>query len=367
MTTVLLQQLILTFAAGSIAGAAIAALRRGRLSFGIAVMWSSIGALGLFAAAIIPAVDRVGLFLGVLPAALLAAGASTVLALIAFTLSLRVSSLESALQETVEAFALASASGLASPVTPYATIAIVPAYNEGRSVGEVVDFLKNLELPVIVINDGSTDDTASIARQHGATVVSLPTNLGVGGALRAGVRLALLSGYGQVIQCDADGQHPADAVRSLVAAQDADPHDMLIGSRFTAHGTGYGQGPVRKTAMTLLAFLSSRAAGTRITDATSGLRIIRRPLLDQVAKHLPRHYLGDTFELLLSAGRAGYQIGEIPVKMMPRSYGHSSASFGTALVLTFRALFVALLRGHPRLQLSGRAATSRRVPRSARR
>ena len=348
MTTTLLQQALLLVVSSSLIAVATVTARRGRLSFGTAVMWSGIGLLGMLAALLIPVVGRIGLFLGLLPAAVLAAGASSVLAMIAFTLSLRVSSLESSLQSIAEQVAIAGAAGPPSPASTDATVALVPAFNEARSVGAVVDGLRDIGLPVIVIDDGSTDGTAQVAREHGATVVVLPTNLGVGGALRAGMRLALQQGFTQAVQCDADGQHPPEAVMALLEAQRRDPHDLLVGSRFTAQGAGRGEGLVRRTAMSLLAAFASRATGVRITDATSGLRAIRRPLLDQVAAHLPRHYLGDTFEVLLSAGRAGYRVAEHPVQMDERRFGVSTASFGAALGLTTRAVLVAILRAQPR-------------------
>ena len=347
MSVTLLQQLLLLSVSATLVAFSTAAFRRGRLSFGTGVMWSGIGVLGMLAALLIPTVDRLGRLLGLLPAAILAAGASSVLAVIALTLSLRVSSLESGLQRIAERSGIDAAQGCTT-VPEDATVAIVPAYNEGRSVGAVVDGLHALGLPVIVVDDGSTDETGAVARLHGATVVALPTNLGVGGALRAGMRLALERGFAQVVQCDADGQHPPEAVRALLDAQRAAPHDLLIGSRFTESGAGRGKGPVRRTAMALLAAFASRATGVQITDATSGLRVIRRPLLDQVAEHLPRHYLGDTFEVLLSAGQAGYRIAEHPVRMEQRRFGTSTASFGAALGLTTRALLVALLRAQPR-------------------
>jgi hypothetical protein len=287
--------------------------------------------------------------LGLLPAAILAGAVSLVLAVIAFTLSIRVSALENSLQNTMESLAVATAHPEIPEADPGATIALVPAFNEARSVGSVVVALRSEGLHAIVIDDGSTDETSSIARSAGATVVTLPANLGVGGALRAGIRLALRSGYSQVVQCDADGQHPASEVLALIQAQKMDPRDLLIGSRFTVAGARRREGFVRWTAMSLLARLASRSAGVPISDATSGLRVIRRPLLDQLATKLPRHYLGDTFEVILAAGRAGYSIGEHPVQMADRAHGDSSASPLAALGLTLRVLLIALLRAHQRL------------------
>lgn len=355
MTPLLLQQAILFAVSGVLSALAILAARRGRLTFGTAAMWSGIAALGFGAALILPFVNRIGLFLGLLPAAVLAATASAVLAAIAFTLSLRVSALESSLQTTIEALAITGLEPAQSSSPWHLTVAVVPAFNEEKTVGDVVCALLELGLPVIVVDDGSTDATSSVAANCGATVVVLATNLGVGGALRAGIRFAIRSGFDQVVQCDADGQHPSSAVRALLEAQSRDPHDLLIGSRFATSGTRRGQTLIRRTAMALLATFASRASGVKISDATSGLRVIRQPLLGELAQHLPRHYLGDTFEVLVSAGRAGYRVGEIPVTMCDRAYGTSSASFSAALGLTLRAILVAVLRGHPRFSPNRRS------------
>lgn len=357
MSTMILQQAILLGAAFVLIVGSTAAARRGRLSFGTSVLWSSIGVLSVVAALLIPSVGRIGRVLGLLPAAILAGSASVVLAVIAFTLSLRVSSLEGSLQATMERLALSSAhpplvtpehddQGITSTV---ATVAIVPAYNEAPSVGTVVASLRAAGLPVIVVDDGSSDSTPAVARENGATVMTLPSNLGVGGALRAGIRLAIQAGYSQVVQCDADGQHPVTEVQSLLAAQRQRPHDLHIGSRFTVPGSRRQERAARRSAMALLAVLASRSAGTPITDATSGLRVIRQPLLGELAQKLPRHYLGDTFEVILAAGRAGFSIAEHPVAMAARSHGTSSASTSAAVGLTLRALLIAVLRAHRRL------------------
>jgi len=320
--------------------------RSGRLSFGSAVLWSAIGGLALVGGILIPFVGRLGSALGLLPAAVLAAGASLVLGVIAYTLSLRVSSLERVQQDIAEHVARR---GVLPPVPeagPDATLVVVPAYNEDRSVAAVVVGLVGAGLPVLVVDDGSSDATASVAREAGASVMVLPTNLGVGGALRAGFRHALDCGYTQVVQCDADGQHPLEAVQRLLRAQRHSPVDLLVGSRFAATGPGRGEPLVRAVAMRMLARLASGAADVAITDATSGLRAIRSPLLEEVVRWMPRHYLGDTFEMNIAAARAGYSIRELQVEMLPRVFGSSSASPTAALRLTIRALLVAVLRAH---------------------
>jgi len=354
MPTMILQQVVLLGAALVLIVGSTAAARRGRLSFGTSALWSSIGVLSVIAALLIPSIGRIGRVLGLLPAAILAGTASVVLAVIAFTLSLRVSSLEGALQATMENLALTAAHPpLVGPENDGegagSTVVIVPAYNEAPSVGSVVASLRAAGLPVIVVDDGSSDSTSAVARREGATVVTLPSNLGVGGALRAGIRLALQVGYRQVVQCDADGQHPVTEVQSLLAAQRQRPHDLHIGSRFTAPGSRRRESAARRCAMGMLAMLASRSAGTPITDATSGLRVIRQPLLGELAQKLPRHYLGDTFEVIIATGRAGFSIAEHPVEMVERSHGTSSASTSAAVGLTLRALLIAVLRAHRHL------------------
>lgn len=103
--------------------------------------------------------------------------------------------------------------------------------------------------------------------------------------------------------------------------------------------------------MGMLARAATRATGTLITDASSGLRTIREALLTEVARHLLRHHLGDTFELTVSAGRAGYAIREVPVAMLPREHGASSAFFLAALVLAIRSLLLVVLRARIRLRV----------------
>jgi glycosyltransferase involved in cell wall biosynthesis len=214
---------------------------------------------------------------------------------------------------------------------------IVPAFNEQATVGSVVSELRSFGYQVLVVDDGSRDATAMKAREAGAEVLRLPMNQGVGGALRAGFKFAVRHGYDSVVQCDADGQHLPQEVAALLTVVDRQPSDMVIGTRFGTAGQGYSVAQHRRGAMRLLARLASRATRTPITDATSGFRLIRQPLLGAFARDFPCHYLGDTFEALVAAGKAGYSVREIPVQMAQRQVGQSSASFGSALRLTIRA------------------------------
>ena len=352
MSSTLAQQFIIAIAALTLLTATVALARANRLSFSTAVLWSSIAGIGLVGAALVPLLATVGDLLGVMPAALFAGSASVVLTVIVFLQSVRISWLEDTTQALAESLAVAitSSAQSSSPPRPSgistAALVVVPAFNEELSIRRVVTDLKDSGMSVLVVDDGSTDRTAAAASETGAVVLRLPMNLGVGGALRAGAKYALHEGFTQIVQCDGDGQHPADEVRRLIALQADHPVDLLIGSRFLDGATRRDQPFVRRTAMRMLARAATHAAGVPITDASSGLRAIREPLLTQVAKHLPRHYLGDTFELTVSAGRAGYTIREVSVAMRPREHGASTASFFTALALTIRSLLLVVLRAH---------------------
>lgn len=346
-----IQQTILVVASLGLAVAVRRGSQSGRLSFGTAVMWTGLATLGLVASALIPSVARIGSILGLLPAAVFAGVASSLLAGIAFSLSIRVSKLESDRRDLAEAMGCTTV----QPVLPTAAsdqdvLAIVPAFNESRSVADVVVSLRSAGLPVLVIDDGSTDATTDAARAAGASVLRLPINLGVGGALRAGLRTAVQHGYRQVVQCDADGQHPIDSIQALIDEQRHAPVDLLIGSRFLEPGSRRREGIVRFVATALLSAVASRAAGTSITDATSGLRVLRSPLIEEFARSLPAHYLGDTFEANVMAGRSGYSIRETATAILPRQHGSSSASTLAAFRLTIRALLVAALRVHGPLE-----------------
>lgn len=221
-------------------------------------------------------------------------------------------------------------------------LVVVPALNEEATVGDVVTDLRAHGYDVAVVSDGSTDATAARARAAGAAVLALPVNLGVGGALRCGFRYALDRGYDAVVQCDADGQHPADQIAAVLEAQAATGAHLVIGSRFLGADPGMDVGGNRRFAMRVLARIASRAAGRPITDASSGLRCIARPLLDEFARSYPVHYLGDTFEAIVVAGRAGYRVEEVAVTMAPRASGTSSARPLAALAFLGRALVVSL-------------------------
>jgi glycosyltransferase involved in cell wall biosynthesis len=216
-------------------------------------------------------------------------------------------------------------------------LVVVPAYNEQATVRAVVRHVR-AELPdceLVVVDDGSSDGTVAEARDEGAVVLSLPFNLGVGGAMRTGYRYALRNGYDAVVQVDGDGQHDARDLHALLQALES--ANIVVGSRFTAGSTYRVRGP-RRWAMRLLARAVSRVAKTRLTDVTSGFRATDRLAIELFARSYPAEYLGDTVESLLVAARAGLTVRQVPVGMRPRQAGTPSQSTWAATLYLGRAL-----------------------------
>ena len=230
------------------------------------------------------------------------------------------------------------------------TLIIVPAWNEAGSVGvtvrEILDALPGVR--VVVVDDGSTDRTAVIAAEAGARVLSLPFNMGVGGAMRTGFTYAQRHGFTRAIQVDADGQHnPQDVLRVLAGLDTA---DISIGARFANVGDYEVRGP-RRWAMRFLAGVLSRLAKTRLTDVTSGFRAANERAIAQYVRYYPAEYLGDTVDSLVSAVHAGLRVTQVPVSMRPRSHGRPSQNPIGATVYLLRSTFalgLALMRGNRR-------------------
>ena len=229
-------------------------------------------------------------------------------------------------------------------------LVVIPAFNESKTIGQVVVQVAAFGFQTLVVNDGSTDETAKIAFEHGSRVVSLPLNSGVGGALRCGFRYAVENGFAAVIQCDADGQHVASHLIDLVNATNQTGAHMVIGSRFGSENTTHNPSLLRRFAMRILSKVAQHATKNEITDSTSGFRVIRQPLLGELALNMPAYYLGDTFETVVVAGRAGYQIEEIGVAMAPRLHGTSSSGNMRSILLIGKVLTTVLLGIHFRLR-----------------
>ena len=217
----------------------------------------------------------------------------------------------------------------------------MPAWNEGLAVGNTVrEVLARSEgYDILVVDDGSSDNTAAAAAEAGATVLHLPFNLGVGGAMRAGFKYASRHNYEAAIQVDADGQHdPKDIAVVLGGLADA---DISIGARFADKGNYTVSGP-RKWAMVFLAKTISRLAGTRLTDVTSGFRAANTRGIAQYLDHYPAEYLGDTIDSLVVAIRSGCTVTQVPVEMRVRQAGTPSHNPAKAALYLGRSVFAFL-------------------------
>lgn len=201
---------------------------------------------------------------------------------------------------------------------------VVPAYNEAANIARVVsDLAAQLpEATVLVVNDGSQDQTSTIARATAScVVVDLPCNLGIGGAVQTGFKYAASRGYDVVVQVDGDGQHKADEIRGLVAALEGDRFDMVIGSRFLGIES-FRSTAIRRVGIRIFEVVNSLAIRQRITDNTSGFRAYGREAIVFLARHYPVDYPEP--EAVILMGRNGFKIREIPVAMEERQGGHSS-------------------------------------------
>lgn len=231
--------------------------------------------------------------------------------------------------------------------TDLTTMIAIPAFNEEETIASVIAKVQQISTvtAIIVIDDGSSDQTGHVARSSGAIVLTLPFNVGVGGAMRAAFLYARHMDYDFVVQVDADGQHDPKDIPLLI--ETAHRANVVIGARFT-EGDGYHVSAPRKLAMKILAASLSKVTKAKLTDTTSGFRVADKEAIRIFAKHYPAEYLGDTVESLVIAARAGLTVTQVPVTMHERQGGQASQSSITASLYLGRsllALFVALTRG----------------------
>ncbi|HEM62606.1 MAG TPA: glycosyltransferase family 2 protein, partial [Chloroflexi bacterium] len=217
-----------------------------------------------------------------------------------------------------------SAVRITTPVpAPTRLLVIIPAYNEGESLGRVVAQVQT-HVPsadILVIDDGSSDNTPVVARDAGALVLSLPQNLGIGAATQTGYIFAHEMGYDVVVRIDADGQHHPAEIPKLLSALSEDSVRVAIGSRFL-HGGSHATSLARRLGIRILANLISTITGQQVTDPTSGFQVLHREALALCARYFPHDYPEPESRVLMH--RAGLQVKEIPVSVGPRLAGRSS-------------------------------------------
>ena len=222
---------------------------------------------------------------------------------------------------------------------------VVPAFNEGRAVASVVRELR-ANLPgaaFVVIDDGSTDNTASEALNAGATVVTLPVNLGIGGAVQTGYRYALRHDFEYAMQVDGDGQHDAAEATRLLHPVFAGEADLATGSRWLGRGD-YSATRGRRAGMHILSALVLWRTGTRFTDTTSGFRALGPTALALFGRSYPVDF--PEVESIVLACQSRLSVMEVPVRMRERAHGRSSIA-GVRSAYYMARVAVALLIGSP--------------------
>jgi glycosyltransferase involved in cell wall biosynthesis len=202
-------------------------------------------------------------------------------------------------------------------------LVIVPAYNEAMNIASVIRSLRRdgPECDVAVVDDGSSDGTAAIARSQGARVIQSAMNLGIGGAVQTGYLWAREHGYDAAVQIDGDGQHDPRFIASALAPIELGKADLVVGSRFI-EGVGFRSTVLRRIGIRYLAWFLRLRCGARVTDPTSGFRAAGRRAVALFAEQYPSDYPEP--ESIAVAVRAGLRVHEVPVRMRNREHGRSS-------------------------------------------
>ena len=224
---------------------------------------------------------------------------------------------------------------------------ILPCYNEEKNIGAVLKGIQKQspEFPILVINDGSSDNTEKVALEHNAEVISLPYNSGYGIALQTGFLYAVKNDFSIVVQMDSDGQHDPADIKDLIEAVQKENCDVVIGSRFLSKDS-YKSSLARHAGMLLFGGIASILCGQKVTDPTSGFQALKGQAIQFAASdNYPPDYPDADFIILLN--RCGFKVKEIPVTMhaSPEKesmhHGHKTIYY---VFKMFLSIFVTLLR-----------------------
>ncbi len=207
---------------------------------------------------------------------------------------------------------------------------IIPAYNEAGNIESTVEDIKSVRniFDYIIVNDCSKDETLEICRKNHFNYLNLPINLGIGGAVQTGYRYAYYHGYDVAVQFDGDGQHDAKYLSKLLDMITCGEADMIIGSRFIEN-EGFQSSGIRRIGIKYFTLLIKLLTGKKITDPTSGMRIVNKKLLKEFAESYPKDYPEP--ESAVTVLKRGYKIKEVPVKMRERMEGESSISVKSSI------------------------------------
>ena len=223
---------------------------------------------------------------------------------------------------------------------------IIPAFNEEGNLEKTIkDIIENApDFDYVIINDCSTDGTLEICRKHGFSYLNLPVNLGIGGAVQTGYRYGYYHGYDLAVQFDGDGQHNAGYLVKMVEHMKKTNADMVIGSRFIEK-QGFQSSVLRRIGIRYFMLLIKLLTGARVTDPTSGMRMINRELMGKFTEDYPKDYPEPESVVTVLAQK--YKVEEIPVIMSEREEGVSSISLRNSIYYMIKvsfAMFIARLK-----------------------
>lgn len=217
---------------------------------------------------------------------------------------------------------------------------MIPAYNEELNIERVVNnLIENYpQYDYVVINDGSKDDTAKICREKGFHMIDLPINLGLSGAVQAGMRYAWQNGYDAAIQIDGDGQHRPEFIEKLAEELDKGNAQIVIGSRFVTQKKPHS---LRMLGSNVISAFIKLSTGFRLNDPTSGMRMFNRDIIKEFALNINYGPEPDTISYLI---KKGVRVKEVQVQMDERVAGESYLNFSRSMkymiLMSFSILFI---------------------------
>jgi hypothetical protein len=228
---------------------------------------------------------------------------------------------------------------------------IIPAFNEAENIAALIEGVKHL-LPtahIVVIDDGSSDDTGTVARNAGATVLTPPYNVGIGGAVQTGLRLAVRSDADFVLRLDGDGQHPPEEIPVLLGPVAAGETDVAIGSRFCPGAECPPVSLPRRIGIFIFRQMTTLLSGQKVTDPTSGFMVMTQQAATFLSKNLAQDYPEVDARVLLA--RAGFRVREYPTRMLARKKGVSSINTWRAMYYVFKVSLSVVVARSRKIQI----------------
>jgi glycosyltransferase involved in cell wall biosynthesis len=213
---------------------------------------------------------------------------------------------------------------------PIKVLIIIPCFNEEKSIALLleellkINFSNKYRVEIVVVNDGSEDNTVEVINQLNVIILDLPVNIGIGGAVQTGLKYAFENDFEIAIQVDGDGQHPPMEILKMLKAQEENPSNLIIGSRFISK-EGFQSSLFRRLGIFYLHWLNKILTQKNFYDITSGFRLFDKKAISLAARFYPDEYPEP--ESLVIFAKAGFSISETPVLMKPRQGGQSSIRY----------------------------------------